>query len=257
METRYAILGATGSTGGSILSLLLQRPSTKINVFCRSKQKLLGKFPGIDGNKDVQIFSGNLEDISLMTDCLSGCRAAFHCVALSENQPGCSICMDTSKVIVAALKDLHTKSQPLPKLIVLSSCSTEHRLVQHVPGLVKNTLYRAMSNIYDDLKEAEKFIRSHQELFPSSFIKPAALSHDIQKGHSLSLENAVGPMSFLDLAAGMIEIAEDEDGKYEMRSVAVNPTATNVAFPWEAPACLLRGLIFHFFPWAYGLLGYR
>ena len=63
-------------------------------------------------------------------------------------------------------------------------------------------------------------------------------------------------MSFLDLAAGMIEIADDDDGKYEMQSVTVNPTAKDVAFPWEAPKDIFRGVIIHFFPWVYRYMGY-
>lgn len=164
--------------------------------------------------------------------------------------------MDASKVIVAAFEDLKAKDHPVPRLIVLSSSSTEHRLVEQVPKIVESILYMAMSNIYNDLKEAEKFLRSHHNLVSTSFVKPSALSHDTRKGHSLSLVNSRGPMSFLDLAAGMIEIADDVDGKYDMQSVTVNPTANDVAFPWEAPGCLFRGIIFHFFPSMYQVLGY-
>ena len=256
MPTCYAVLGATGSTGGAILTLLLQHTDTKIHVYCRSKEKLLKQFPAIDDNRDVQIFNGDIEDTGLMASCLKGTRAAFHCVALGENKPGGSICMDTSKVIITALKEMRANDESLPKLIVLSSSSTEHRFVKQIPKILESILYLAMSNVYDDLKVAETFLRSHQDLVSSSFVKPSALCHDTQKGHSLSLQNSRGPMSFLDLAAGMIEIAEDLDGKYDMQSVAVNPTAQDVAFPWDAPGCLFRGLIFHFFPGAYHLLGY-
>jgi hypothetical protein len=256
MSSCYAVLGCTGSTGGALVTILLQKPNTNIHAYCRSKQKLLRQFPGIGDNKNVTIFDGPLEDTELIAKCLSGTRAAFLAVALNENQPGCSISIETAKVVVSALKKLRTRDEHLPKLIVLSSSSTEHRLVQQVPQIIESILYRAFSNIYDDLKDAEKYLRSHEELVSSSFIKPSALSHDSRKGHSLSLENSRGPMSFLDLAAGMIEVADDEEGKYDMQSLTVNPTAPDVAFPWEAPGCIFRGLTFHFFPWAYRLLGY-
>src|ERR1700761_3945869 len=161
MSSCYAVLGATGSTGGSLLTVLLQRSNVKIHAYCRSKQKLLKQFPGIEDNQNVEIFAGPLEDTELMANCLSGTRAAFHAVAVNHNQPGCSICMDTAKIVVAALKELKLKNQRLPKLIVLSSSSTEHRFVQQVPRIIEGILYYAFSYVYDDLKEAEKFLRSH------------------------------------------------------------------------------------------------
>ena len=204
----------------------------------------------------MTIFDGPLEDTELIAKCLKGTRAAFLAVALTENQPGCTISIDTAKAVISALKELSTKDEHLPNLIVLSSSSTEHRFVQQVPQIIENILYRAFSNIYDDLKEAEKFLRSQESLVSTVFVKPSALSHDTRKGHTLSLENSRGPMSFYDLAAGMIDIADDEDGKYEMKSVTVNPVAQDVAFPWKAPGLIFRGLMFHFFPWTYRLLGY-
>lgn len=256
MTSCYAVLGATGSTGSSLLAILLQRSNVKIHAYCRSKEKLLKQFPGIEDNKNVEIFTGRLEDTQLMANCLSGTRAAFHAVAVNHNRPGCSVCMDTSKVIITALKELKAKDQRLPKLIVLSSSSTEHRLVQQVPRIIEGVLYCAFSYVYSDLKEAEKFLRSHGDLVSSSFVKPSALSHDTQKGHTISMVNSRGPMSFLDLAAGMVEIADDEDGMYDMQSVTVNPVAKDVAFPWEAPGDILRGVIIHFLPWTYSLWGY-
>ena len=185
MSSCYAVLGATGSTGGSLLTVLLQRPNAKIHAYCRSKQKLLRQFPGIEDNKNVEIFAGRLDDTNLLANCLSGTRAAFHAVAVNHNQPGCTICMDTSKVIIAALKDMKAKDQHLPKLIVLSSSSTEHRLVEQVPRIIEIVLYYAFSYVYNDLKVAEDFLRSHGDLVSSSFVKPSALSHDIQKGHTI------------------------------------------------------------------------
>ena len=252
----YAVLGATGSTGSAILTNLLENPNTKINVYCRSKQKLIKQFPGIEGNKAVQIFDGSFQDVQLMTNCLRGTKAAFHCVAAGENTPGCSICMDTAEGIVAACKELKANGQPRPKLVVLSSNSTEHRFVPNVPVILEAILYRAFSAIYDDLKVAENFLRSHHDLLSSSFVKPSALCFDSRKGHVLSMEMSEGPLSFMDLAAGMIEIADDENGLYEMQSVTVNPTAKDVAFPWQAPANIARGLLFHFLPWSYAMLGY-
>jgi hypothetical protein len=77
------------------------------------------------------------------------------------------------------------RSQRLPKLIILSSASTDHRLMSEVPHFLLSTLYCAFSHVYDDLKHAEKLYRSENWL-TSIFVKPGALSQDIQKGHELS-----------------------------------------------------------------------
>ncbi len=256
MSSSYAILGATGSTGGALLNVLLQRSNIQIHVYCRSKQKLSKQFPGIEDNKGVKIFAGRLDDTELLTGCLSGTRAAFHAVAVNHNRPGCSVSMETSKLLITAMKELKAKGERLPKLIVLSSSSTEHRFVEQVPKIFEAILYWAFSYVYDDLKEAETFLRSHGDLVSSSFVKPSALSHDTQKGHSISMTISKGPMSFLDLAAGMVEIGDDNDGKYDMQSVTVNPTANNVAFPWMAVGDIFRGVIIHFLPWTYRFMGY-
>ncbi|KAK0102315.1 hypothetical protein ONS95_005938 [Cadophora gregata] len=125
------------------------------------------------------------------------------------------------------------------------------------PGIILNILYRANSYIYDDLRVAEKFLLSkeNESLVRATFVRPGALAHDAQKGHYLSLEKAEMPLSFLDLAAGMLEVAEDEKGRWIGKGVAVSPTAKDVPFPWEAPLFLFTGLLFHFLPWTFRYLG--
>ena len=179
----YAVLGATGKTGQSLIEVLLQTPNAKIHAYCRSKQKLLGLFPGIGDNKDVQIYNGSINDVELMAECLSGTQAAFHVVAMTENDPACSICIDSSKTIVSAMEKLRANGEAVPKLIVLSSSSTDHRLVSQVPKIIEAILYRAFSYIYDDLKDGEAFLRSRQDLIETTFVKPSALSLDKRKGY--------------------------------------------------------------------------
>ncbi|KAL2071179.1 hypothetical protein VTL71DRAFT_12414 [Oculimacula yallundae] len=126
-----------------------------------------------------------------------------------------------------------------------------------LPAFVLDILYRANSYIYDDLREAEKYLRSEQNstLVSATYVRPAALSHDDQKGHYLSTSAAEMPLSFLDLAAGMVEIAQDEGGRWDTKGVAVCPKAKDVSFPRDAPLLLLKGLLFHFLPWTYRFLG--
>ncbi|EON65066.1 hypothetical protein W97_04301 [Coniosporium apollinis CBS 100218] len=251
----YAVLGATGNVGQALLKVLLQSPDSQIHAYCRSKQKLTKLSPGITENKQVNVFEGNLDDIELLVNCLSGTRAVFLAVAQTENQPGCTIAQDTAHVVVSALERLESKNERLPKLIVLSSASLDHRLMSDSPKFLLNTLYRAFSNIYDDLQEAEKFLRLKDSLVTATFVRPGALCSDMQKGHVVSMESAKMPLSFLDLAAGMVEVAEEDGDRYDMKGVTVSPTAKDVSFPWDAPLGLLRGLLFHFLPWTYRFLG--
>ncbi|KAK4985846.1 hypothetical protein LTR50_005700 [Elasticomyces elasticus] len=221
----YAVLGATGNIGQALLKVLLQSPGSQIHAYCRSKQKLMKLLPNITDNKQVDVFEGNLDDIELLVNCLSGTRAAFLAVALTENQPGCTIAQDTAHIVVSALERLKSKNERLPKLIVLSSASLDHQLMPGSPEFLLNTLYRAFSNIYDDLKEAEKFLRSKDSIVTATFVRPGALCSDKQKGHVLSMESAKMPLSFLDLAAGMVEIADADGDRYDMKGVAISEEA--------------------------------
>lgn len=250
----YAILGATGSVGSSILKVLLQSPDQpRIHAYCRSKQKLAKLCPASLENKRVTVFEGSLDDNDLLADCLRDTRAAFLAVAVTGNKPGNTLALDTARQVVSSLERLRDKepSIRLPKLVVLSSASTEHRLMSATPHFLLNLLYCANFHIYNDLKEAEKFIRS-KDWIAATFIKPGALSVDEQRGHVLNLTEAKSPVSFLDLAAGMIEAADEE--QYDGKAVAVNATGS-VAFPWQAPGKLSRGLLCYFFPLLYPYLG--
>ena len=253
----YTILGSTGNVGGSLLEVLLDSKKFKIHAYCRSKSKLIKQNPGIDENKTVRIFEGSLDDTELLSNCFAGSDAIFVAIAVSGNQPGLTIAQDTAHQVVAAMEKLRRQhpSQRLPKLIILSSASTEHRLMSEVPSFLLSTLYRAFSFIYDDLKAAEKFYRSKEDWLTTIFVKPGALTKDERRGHAVSLEIAKSPISFLDLAAGMVEIADEGGDRYDGRGVAVNATSKDVAFPWDAPMLMIKGLIIHFLPWMHRFLG--
>ncbi|KAK4620149.1 Oxidoreductase aflX [Fulvia fulva] len=250
----YAILGATGNIGRSILEVLLQSPDNHINAYCRFKQKLYKLMPVVKHNKQVDVFEGELSDINLLARCLIGTTAAFQAVAVDGNQPGCTIAQDTSRRVTTALEHLKANGHRLPKLVVTSSSSTDHSLLSNVPSFFRNMLYRAFSHTYDDLLAAEKFIRSKDDLISATFVKPGALTSQPQVGHELSLEVAKSPLSYLDLAAGMIELADDSSERYDMKGVAVN-SAVKVPFPRESPMKIFKGLLCHFFPWLYPYIG--
>jgi N-acetyl-gamma-glutamylphosphate reductase len=91
----YAILGASGYTGRSILNLLLKDPNNTVNCYVRSKSKLLGLFPSLEADKSVQIFDGPLNDIPLIASCVSpGVNTVFYALGGNESVPGMRIAQD-------------------------------------------------------------------------------------------------------------------------------------------------------------------
>lgn len=254
----YAVLGATGNTGQALVQVLLQSPRNQIHAYCRSKSKLVRVCPAAADEKQVRVFEGSLDNVALLADCMRGTRAVFLAVAIIDNMPGCTIAIDTARVVVAALKKLHGESgagAKLPRLIVLSSASLEDSFCGDVPALVHRVLNTAVSNLYKDLAEAESFLRAEQSWISTTFVKPGGLVNDRRKGHEISMTTAKTPLSFLDLAAGMVEMADSDDGRYDMKNVSVLATAKDVVFPWDGIYFVFTGLLYHFFPWTYRYLG--
>lgn len=265
----YAVLGATGNTGRALVEVLLQSPEVQINVYCRSRTRFCSLVSSAAEDSRVRIFEGPLSDVSLMTDCLRGTRAAFLAVAVADNMPGCTVARDSARAVVAALReaDAETPSpseankspgvaeSALPRLVVLSSASLEPRFSGDVPPFVHAILDTCVSHLYRDLAEAEGFLRRQRDWLSCVFVKPGGLVHDERRGHAISTTTAKTPLSYLDLAAGMVEIAESDVGQYDMKNVSVIPTADNVAFPWAGVYYAFTGLLYHFMPWSYRYLG--
>lgn len=254
----YAVLGATGSTGCSLVKVLLQSSGNQINAYCRSRAKLHHVCPEAAGSERIRVFEGQLADVSLLSDCMRGTRAVFLVVSVPDNMPGCTLARDTTSAVVAALQQIRLRDGPearIPKVILLSSASLEQAFCGDVPPFVHWLLDRAVSYLYKDLAEAERFLRSQEGWLCSVFVKPGGLVHDHQGGHEVSTKAAKTPLSFLDLAAGMVEVADDEEGRYNMKSVSVLPKADKVAFPWDSLYFVSTGLLYHYFPRAYRYLG--
>ena len=143
----------------------------------------------------------------------------------------------------------------MPKLILLSSSTVDTKLSHDVPWLLLKVLQYSASNVYHDLMEAEKFLRAQESWLTTIYIKPGALSFDEQRGHGLSLDEADHrPLSYLDLAAGMIDAADDGDGRYDFQNVGVVNLKDGAIFPAGTPLCIGTGILRHFFPFMHSYL---
>ncbi len=246
----YAVLGASGYTGSSILTLLLKDPTNHINVYVRSKSKLLSLFPGLEENKSVRIFNGRLHDIPLMASCISpDVNTVFSVLGLNENIPGIRIAQDGAQAIVAALcyPKPEERAKKTPRIVFLSSVSVNPRIAINEPSFALGFIKRAFSYAYEDLALAEAYLRLHESWLNVTFVTPGGLAADEQKGHVLSLDHCSQTfLSYPDLAAGMIEIAESSG--YDWMGVCVLPKSKDVKIEWKAPAQMARGLVWHYLP---------
>ncbi|KAJ5698555.1 hypothetical protein N7462_000560 [Penicillium macrosclerotiorum] len=256
--TTYAVIGATGNCGTALIRILLQTPSAKIHAYCRNKQKLLGLVPELAATKPdhAEIFEGNIRDIPLLTACLRGCRAVFLVVSTNDNIPHCDMAQVTAIGVIQALETL--KAQPegatMPKLVLLSSATLDDQLSRATPPLVRWILLRSASHVYHDLVKTEEFLRAQQGWVSTIFIKPGGLALDIQRGHALSLTEEKSPLSYADLAAAMIEAADDPEGKWDMRNVGVVSINGPANFPPGAPMCIFMGFVRHYLPFLHPYL---
>ncbi|QIW99249.1 hypothetical protein AMS68_004767 [Peltaster fructicola] len=219
----YAVLGATGNCGKALIQLLLASSSTtKVNAYCRNKQKLYTQLPELIDNKKLEVFSGSILDSELIASCIKGCKAVFMVVTTNDNIPGCRLGMDQAETVISALEKLKAT------LCALAPC---------------------------DLLDAEAFLRKQDDWVSTIFIKPGGLTVDVQQGHKISLDHEESFIAYADLAAAMIETADDKEGQYDMKNVSVNnATGKSAKFPPGTPLCILMGLIRHFLPFLHPYL---
>lgn len=255
----YAVLGSTGNCGSAIIQNLLQSPQNTIHAYCRNKAKLRRLIPQIVDSKQVQVFEGSIYDVELMVDCVRGTKAVFLVVTTNDNIPGCRVSQDSATTVIQALQKIKAESGPglkLPKLVLLSSATIDDHLSRDMPSWFRPIMLAAASHVYADLQRTEEYLRSHSDWASTIFIKPAGLSPDVSRGHRLTLDEEESFISYLDLSAGMIEAADDQEGRYDGRNVSVvnQKRGVGAKFPKGTPMCIIMGLARHFFPWLHPYL---
>jgi nucleoside-diphosphate-sugar epimerase len=250
----YAILGSTGNTGSALLRNLQKNPDARTNAFCRDRAKLFRLLPDLKEGGNVRVFEGSIDDQDVMVSCLRDCRAVFLCVSTNDNIPGCSMAQNTAAAVIEALRRIRAEhsSARMPKLVLLSSGTVDPKFRRNMPSLLLWILLRSAFHVYNDILEAEKLLRAEENWLTTTFVKPAMLSVDEQRGHALNLNDQdENPLSYLDLAAGMIEAAEDTQGRYDGKNVSVVNTGGQAKFPPGTLTCIFIGLLLYYFPWMY------
>ncbi|CAN8105788.1 unnamed protein product [Discula destructiva] len=250
----FAILGATGQVGSSILQVLTHsQPESKINVLVRSRAKLERMAPTSASSPPVNVFEGPISNVPLLTACIRDTTAVFLAVATATNVPHSRIAVDQVEAVVAALETLRSERgarQKLPTLVLLSSAETEEKLVLSIPLFVRRLLFQCNYWIYTDLIAAEAYLRARSGWIDAVYFKPGGISHDVQTGHVLSEDESMTFVSFLDVAAGMVECAVDGE-RWSGKSVSVLATR-KARFPaHQILVGLPISLLGTYFPWLY------
>ncbi|ERF68116.1 hypothetical protein EPUS_06927 [Endocarpon pusillum Z07020] len=253
----YAVFGATGKCGSSLIEVLLQSPDTKIHAYCRNAAKLTRMMPEALETKRVQIFEGQIDNVDQFLNCIRGCKAVFLAISMNDNLPGCRVAQDTTTTLLSALGRLRIEIKAhieLPRIVVLSSASLEKKLCHNLPAWFHWVIFRSNSNIFEDLRVQERMLRAEQDWLSTIFIKPGGLTSDKQRGHKLDLDVQETFVSYLDLAAAMVEAADDPDNRYNMKDVSVHNIGGSAKVPLTLPLLVLFGVLRHFFPWLHPYL---
>ena len=127
MMSTYAILGATGQIGGSVLEVLGQQSSRQIHCFVRSKAKLRQQRPEICSRSNVKIFEGDISNLDILADCIYNTGAVFLMVAARNNNPGNRIAQQQAEAVVTVLERIRKEKANArnPVLVMIGSSEAE------------------------------------------------------------------------------------------------------------------------------------
>jgi hypothetical protein len=248
----YAILGATGQTGRALLKNLSLSPDNTLNLYARSESKLISQNSSFSPTPPptTHFFIGPLTNTGLLASCIKNVDTVFCVVASNTNQPCCRIAQDTAHAVLAAMESLRGEGgeAKLPRLIFLSAGPVSVKFRTKLPGFVNWLLWSAYGHVYKDLEAAEKTVGKEKGWVKAVFVYPAGLTDVDERalGHRVTTEAPGGLfMSYGDLAAGMIEIAKEKNGKYDWVDVTVLPTGKGVKISYLGLWKRMLGGILH------------
>jgi oxidoreductase AflX len=188
-----------------------------------------------------------------LAQCLRGASIIFSCIDINESIPGQSLAVDTAKAIVSALhvlqQDSPTEYKP-PTVVVLSSGAINPQFSKVVLKAFKVILDTALFHAYEDLRRAEAFYKSvaQDDLLNVVFAQPLAImAGDVPTGYELSTTRCAKVVSYADLGAGIVEMAERGE-EFVGKGVTVVATG-DVKGNWGPNLkSLVKGLYARFLP---------
>lgn len=243
---KYALLGATGSTGSAIIRhLLANAPSDDLtlNIFVRSKSKLAKAFPDLQGTASFKtvLFEGIPSDTATLRECLRDVDVVLGCIGTNEPTSGMTLIYDTATSIIEALRQHQKQSgsaYKTPTVIQLRSSSLNPYAA--MPWVARNMAWFMLYHIYKDLDRAcelySKTAKDEPGLLSYIFVDPPSI-HDADgttpTGYRLFLdvakEKQEPAISYADLGAAFCEVAERREefvgkGVFVSATGAVNMT---------------------------------
>lgn len=243
----YALLGATGSTGTAIIRALLSHPpqDLTLNVFVRSKVKLLQTFPDLETTPSftVSIFPGaSTTDTAAMLPCLRDADVVFGCVGTNAASAGMTLIHDTLAAVITCLDQLRqaqgAEYKP-PTVIQLRSASLNP--TSTLPWIAKNMAWLFFHHIYCDLQRGCDLLittgTADSGLLDYVFVDPPSI-HDAEgvqpTGHKLFVdlagEEQAPAISYADLGEAFVEVAVRR-GEFRGEGVFVGATG-EVRMTW-------------------------
>lgn len=280
----WALFGATGATGSSVLRSLLRAPpaGVQLNIQVRSKPKLLTTFPVLEkealaAGLPISIIEGDATDALVLDECLEGAEVIIMCIGQNGSHKGTTLYSDTAAAVVSSLRRLRYQHQKLgtdnyraPTIVQLRSASLNKALARQVPKVVHKMVSFCLHHSYMDLERAcnlyaaaaaEKAERG-EALLHYVFVDPPTI-HDAEgrdrTGYKLiGSEKQETALSYADLGEAMVEVGQRAA---ELRGQAVGVSATgHVKETWDVLGGYLmsgaKGRIWNEMPrWHVFLLG--
>ena len=241
----YALLGATGATGSSVLRYLLAEPpkNLKLNILIRSKSKLLKLFPKIEETAafETNIFQGTSTDAAAMERCLTGVHVVLMCVGTNESHPRNTLMYDTAASLVDALKTVQKTTGDdyrTPSVLWLRAAPVNPIFCAQMPAPVRFITWSCLYFAYVGDEKSSSLLESASKESPgllhTIMVDPPGLvdaDGTERTGYKLVVTEVLGSvLSYADLGAAFCELAERRE-EFDGKAVGVSATG-KVKMTW-------------------------
>jgi len=209
------IFGATGQTGRIVVRHLLaaaESESLVLQIYVRSKAKLVDLLPQIASNTHVKVFEGSITDIDLVQSCCHGATDIICTLGENVNMPGVRIMQDAANGILTSLEasKASCREWQKPRMVLLSSSTWNPRFAAARPAFVHWLIKTAFSHPYADLVAAQNRLLANPSLLSMLLIQPPVLIDEEPTGYEISTESVRLAVSYEDLGAAFAELILDD-----------------------------------------------